>query len=106
MAREKDSHRALGAVQQHGRRRQPLAPGTQYVRRPDAARSDLPQVAGPEGAGQQHAEGNRAEQIARGDQQIYRHGIPPARSSAYLRNSIPPSPESVLADTETAKRTR
>src|SRR3546814_18583556 len=65
MARDQDSHGALGAVQQHGRRRPPLATGPQYVRRPDATPPDLPQVAGPESAVQQPPEGSPTEQQPR-----------------------------------------
>ena len=55
---------ALGAVQQQRRRRQLLAAGAQHVGGADIARADRADVAEAGGAGEQQAEGDRAEQVA------------------------------------------
>src|SRR3546814_4989329 len=73
VARKENRHRALGAVEQHRRRRKPLAPGTQHIGRADTARPDPAQVARAEHPGQDNAERDRTQQITRENQRSEEH---------------------------------
>ena len=64
MRRDQHRDRALAAIEQQRRRGQPLAAGAQHVGRADIARSDRAQIARAGQPRQQHAERDRAEQIA------------------------------------------
>ena len=61
---EHDGERRFQRVEDERRRGEALAAGAQHVGRPDIARADRPQVAGAGEARQDHAERDRAEEIA------------------------------------------
>ena len=62
---DENRRRALQRIEhQRRRRRQILTPGAQHIGCPDIAGADRPQIFGSPQTRQQHAERNRAEQIA------------------------------------------
>ena len=61
--RRRTADRALAGVEDQGRGRRALVAGAQHVGRADVARPDLAQVAEAERAGDEQAEGDRAEQV-------------------------------------------
>ena len=63
-AREEHGGRALQGIADQGRGGKALAPGAQHVGRADIAGADLADVAEPGEAGQDHAERDRAEEVA------------------------------------------